>query len=382
MKNNKKNNSMFKQMDTAHLDKELDTKENLDAVFKEMDKLGLPQIDLSLLGIDLEALKESPSKIEEIKDITSKPTLNAYDLFNFEFNSAPRLVEPFFQKHGIAAFVGTSDTGKSTFLRQLALTIALKKEEFIGFKINADHNKAIYVSTEDGHLGVSHSIKKQVLKLIDDPSEIENIKNLEFVFDTDNLLDRLEKMITENPVDLIVIDAFADVFTEEINSNTKVREFLNKYDNLAKKNKCLIVFLHHTGKRTQNNKPTKDSIIGSQGFEAKMRVVMEIRTNSKNPNLKDLWVLKSNFLENEHKKESYVLNFSKDLIFSNTGERGTATATSKSKYKSNPQLVKVIIELHDKGLSYRKIESELKGTGFEASKTAIGEIISKHKSKK
>lgn len=370
---------MFEQMDTAHLDKELDTKENLDAIFKEMDKLGLPQVDLSLLGIDLETLKESPSKIEEIKDITSKPTLNAYDLFSFEFNSAPRLIEPFFQKHGIAALVGTSDTGKSTFLRQLALTIALKKEEFIGFKINATHNKAIYVSTEDGHLGVSHSIKKQVIKLIDNTSEIENIKNLEFVFDTDNLLERLEEMITKNPVDLIVIDAFADVFTGEINANTQVRNFLNKYDTLAKKNKCLIVFLHHTGKRTQNNKPTKDSIIGSQAFEAKMRVVMEIRNNFKNPNLKDLWILKSNFLENEYKKQPYILDFSKDLIFSNTGHKGSSQINSSS---NNIKLKEKVIFLCEQGMPVRKVEEELKGTEFQISKSSINKIYKQYKENK
>jgi RecA-family ATPase len=81
---------------------------------------------------------------------------------------------------------------------------------------------------------------------------------------------------------------------------------------LAKKHKCLILFLHHTGKRTTQHAPNKDSIIGSQGFEAKMRV-LELRPNFSNDFQKDLWGLKSNFLKSKHKRSSYTLEFSNKI---------------------------------------------------------------------
>jgi KaiC/GvpD/RAD55 family RecA-like ATPase len=371
-------NSIYKQMD--EINKEENSKEDLESIFQEMDSLGLKKVDLSLFGINQNEIEKSPDEIinikKQIKTISNKTTYNALELFNLNIESVPKLVEPFFQKSGLASLVGTSDTGKSTFLRQLSLAIALNKDNFIGFKLKAQHNKVIYVSTEDGAFSVSHSIRKQIKNITDKNDDLDLIKNLTFIFDTDNLYNRLEDMLAESPVDLIVIDAFTDVFTQEINANTQVRKFLNSYDILAKKNDCLIIFLHHTGKRTQNNKPSKDSIIGSQAFEAKMRVVMEIRNNSHNPSLKDLWVLKSNFLENEQKNQSHVLNFSKDLTFSNTGQKDSKNIQSKF---NNKQLLNKVLELNKAGNSFRKIEELLKGTEFEISKTAAHTLVNEHK---
>jgi hypothetical protein len=305
-----------------------------------------------------------------------KESYNAFELFNLNIKEVPKLVEPFFQKVGLASLVGTSDTGKSTFLRQLALSIVLKKETFLEFKLNINHGKVIYVSTEDGVHSVGNSIKKQITQIKDDKADLSLLKNLKFIFNTDKLYLKLTKLMAEESIDLIVIDAFTDVFSKELNSNTQVRNFLNHYDNLAKKNNCLIIFLHHTGKRTQHNSPSKDSILGSQGFEAKMRSVVELKPNKKNTHQKDLWILKSNFLEASEKKKSYILNFSKDMVFSNSSHRGSILTNSKS---NNIQLINKVLELHNNSYSFRRIEETLKGTEFEISKTAANEIVKKHK---
>lgn len=349
-----------------------------DSIFKEMDAIGVPNADLSMFGIDLNTLNKSSNDIKSVKkqisDINDKAVFSALDLFNLNIEKVPKLVDPFFQKTGLASLVGTSDTGKSTFLRQLTLSIALKKDDFLGFKLKAKHNKAIYVSTEDGPFSVSYSIRKQIKSICDSEDDIDLIQNLKFIFDSENLYKDLEESLSETPVDLIVIDAFTDVFTGEINANTQVRKFLNKYDTLAKKNDCLIVFLHHTGKKTQYNKPSKDSVIGSQAFEAKMRAVIEIRSNLKVKNQKELWVLKANFLENKEKAKSHVLNFDDSLVFSNTGQRGYI-----SENKSNNDKIKnKIIELREKGYAFRKIEDELKDTEFQVSKSVAQKIYKEY----
>lgn len=332
--------------------------------------------------------KEKPNlKIDDIGetknsadtgDIKDTNFINALELYNFETTKILKLLDPFLQTIGLASLVGTSDSGKSTFLRQLSLSIALNLNSFIGFPLKSKHNKVIYVSTEDDATSISYALRLQINQLQKENKldKLEGLQNLNFILDTDNLHKNLTKRLEENPVDLIVIDAFADVFTKEVNANTQVRTFLNEYDKLAKKHKCLILFLHHTGKRTSNIAPTKDSIIGSQGFEAKMRVVLEIRPNNTNDNQKDLWVLKSNFLDSKYKRQSYTLEFSKDLTFSNTGFRGGRQVNAKS---NNTDLTKKIMELHKQGLSYRKIEAKLKFTEFKISKSAIAEIINKNK---
>ena len=321
---------------------------------------------LDFTKFNFNKIENTPSK-KQVKQIDKKSktqiieksNYNALELYNFKTIKVPKLLDPFLQRVGLASLVGTSDSGKSTFLRQLGLSIVLDLKEFIGFPLDSKHKKVIYVSTEDDSISVSYSLRKQI-SLLEKENKFEdlnNLKNLDFIFDTDNLLKNLSKKLEENPVDLIIIDAFTDVFSKEINANTQVRHFLNDYDKLAKKHECLILFLHHTGKRSTQIAPTKDSIIGSQGFEAKMRVVLELRPNFSNDLQKDLWVLKSNFLEAKYKRNSYTLEFSKDLTFSNTGIRGSRQVMAKS---NNTLLVKKIMELKKQGLSSRKIEEQLK----------------------
>ena len=310
-----------------------------------------------------------------------KSMYDAFELYNLEIDDVPKLLDPFFQKVGLASLVGTSDSGKSTFLRQLSLSIVLQKETFIGCKLNCKSNKVIYVSTEDDSNSVSAAIRKQIqfLKEQDENLDFSLLKNLKFIFDTENLLDILALSLQEEPCDLIVIDAFTDAFSKEINANTQVRQFLNEYDKLAKKHNCLIIFLHHIGKNTQKNTPSKDSIIGSQAFEAKMRCVIELRPNSHKENYKDLWVLKANFLDSSFKKKSYVLEMNEDLIFEETGERNSKGQNFK---KDNLAIVDKVIDLKNKGLSVRQIEAELKDTEFKVSKSVASEIIKENNKKK
>lgn len=339
------------------------------ATREEIEAMGDPIVD--------DDIKKSNSKKESKITNSDKLVYNALELYKLKILSVPKLLNPFLQKVGLASLVGTSDSGKSTFLRQLAICIVLDTKKFMGFDLIGKYNKVIYVSTEDDASSISYSIRKQVdfLKLDNEIENLDGLENLEFIFDTDELYENLSKKLTKTPVDLIIIDAFADVFTKEINANTQVRSFLNKYDQLAKKHKCLILFLHHTAKRTSNIAPTKDSIIGSQGFEAKMRVVLEIRPNFKNDKQKDLWVLKSNFLESNHKSHSYTLDFNENLIFSNTGYRASKQVKAKS---NDTELINEILKLHNQGLSSRKIEEELKNSIFQVSKSVVAQIIKKN----
>lgn len=305
---------------------------------------------------------------------------SALDLYNLKIENVPKLLEPYFQKVGLASLVGTSDSGKSTFLRQLCLSIVLRKETFIDGQLYPISNKAIYVSTEDDSNSVGFAIRKQIqyLKSEDDALDLKLLNNLEFIFDTENLLERLKQSLEKEHRDLIVIDAFTDVFAKEINANTQVRQFLNEYDKLAKKYRCLILFLHHIGKNTQKVTPSKDSIIGSQAFEAKMRSVIELRPNKINPELKDLWVLKANFLDNSFKRTSVVLDLNESLIFRNTGKKHSKVQNTK---KDNDIIIGKVFELYNKGLSVRKIEEELRNTKHQVSKSVISEIIIENKAK-
>lgn len=329
----------------------------------------------SILNVENKSQKVKYREISKSKTTKKKNILvNALELYNLEEVDTPKLLDPFLQKVGLASLVGSSDTGKSSFLRQLALSIALGKDDFIGFKLNPNTQNVIYVSTEDDKFSTNSSIKKQLTELADG-SNIEDLKHLDFIFDTENLLKSLELILSEKEVDLIVIDAFTDVFNDEISSNTKVRNFLSQYHNLAIKHNCLVIFLHHNGKRTELSSPSKNNIIGSQAFEAKMRSVLEVR-QSRNGNSRLLTLLKCNFLPSIYKSKSYILNFNENLVFYNTNEEITiGQNTSK---KDNPKIIEEVIKLHKEKLSIRRIEEELKNTPLQVSKSVINIIIKKN----
>ncbi|WP_223032687.1 AAA family ATPase [Hanstruepera marina] len=315
-------------------------------------------------------------KVSNKRKFKFKKCYNALELYNLKTRNVPKLLNPLLLKSGLASLVGTSEAGKSTFLRQLSLSIALKRKDFLGFDLDCEHNKVLYVTTEDDYNSISYAIRKQLKELNQDAEfNIDNLKNLEFIFDSDNLLKTIQSRLENDAYDLIIIDAFTDVFSKEINANTQVRVFLNSYSNLANKHDCLILFLHHIGKRTQTKTPSKDNIIGSQAFEAKMRVVLELRPNIHKPNLIDLWILKSNFLEPKYKQNSYVLELNENLCFKNTNLRNSRYSEAKS---NNPELIEKVLELHKAGLSTRKIESELEGTEFEIGKSTVNSIIKKN----
>lgn len=146
-----------------------------------------------------------------------------------------------------------------------------------------------------------------------------------------------------------------------------------KYHSLATKNECLIIFLHHNNKRSEYAQPSKNNIVGSQGFEAKMRSVIEIRKSK--GNVRHMVLLKCNFLPQKYKEIRHVLEFDeKTLLFSNTNSKIPINSGGKSE---DPDTIKKVLKYRKNGLSIRGIEAKLKGTKYKIGRTAINKIIKK-----
>lgn len=132
----------------------------------------------------------------------------------------------------------------------------------------------------------------------------------------------MDASLTAKPADLIIIDCFSDVYGGDLKDTQKIRAFLNPYQKLSEKHQCMVLFLHHAGKRTENLEPSKNNLLSGQGFEAKMRLVIELRADLLNPQQRHLCIVKGNYLPASFKKESFVLDFDEQsFTFTNTGER-------------------------------------------------------------
>jgi len=304
--------------------------------------------------ITLDGIKDSLDSVQHELN-KSKIVFSATELLNRKVKKLPCLIDPILPKVGVAALAGSSDTGKSSFLRHLASAIVLGKADFLGWKINAEHNKVIYVSTEDDDYATSFQLSKfNMFRQL----ENERFSGLKYIFDTDHILETLSGILEQEKHDLIIIDAFTDLYGKSMNDSNQVRTFLNEYSQLAQKYKCLIVFLHHTGKGTEEKPPSKNNLLGSQGFEAKMRLVIELRTDPLESSIKHLCIVKGNYLPKEMKDESFVLRFEEDMSFTNTSERTPFHNLTPNTSETN-NVINEVKSLHAQGKTQIEIAEAL-----------------------
>lgn len=361
---------------------------------KKVAQTKYEDIDFSITSITEDVLFDEPGfpKQNSKESNFIKDDFSALKLFEFDYEELPKLLDPIFPKVGLASLVGSSDTGKSTFLRQLAISIAFGLDNFVGYKLDTTTKNVIFISTEDDPASTSVSIKKPIKKLLEDKFDKSSLHHLKFIFDVDvtgesdrNLFKLLEKDLSNIGADLIVVDAFTDVFSGDINSSTKVREFLNQFSKIAKKHKCLVLFLHHTGKRTDKYSASKDNVLGSQAFEAKMRVLLELKHYPNDETKRTLTITKGNYISSKIKKYSKVLTFNEEeLLFYDTGEE-VLTDSISNLAKYNPkkkEMTPLIEELYNKKYSVRKIEEELKKQGYSIGKSSVSNYIKEIKNNK
>ena len=331
--------------------------------------------------------KVSQKEVKDTKKINydsfKDDKYSGFALYNFDYTELPKLVDPIFPEVGLVSLVGSSDTGKSTFLRQLALTIALKIDNFVGYPVNAKSPNIIYISTEDDPISTSIGVKKQtegLTKLL--KINLENLNHIKFIFDgddldSDSIENRLENILENTDVQLVIVDAFTDLFAYDINSSTAVRNFFKQFSKLAKKYKCLILFLHHTGKGKDKVSASKDNVLGSQAFEAKMRVLLELRRHPNNENLRTLTITKGNYISSQVKKFTKILSFDEStLLFSSVSDILTEDLSKLSRNIKNSDLVKdLVLNYHKEGKSTREIESLLKEKGHSIGKSTVNNYI-------
>lgn len=60
-------------------------------------------------------------------------------LLNRNVQEIPSLLDPLLPKVGLACLAGSSDTGKSAFLRQFSMCVAAGLPSFLGMKLNVEH---------------------------------------------------------------------------------------------------------------------------------------------------------------------------------------------------------------------------------------------------
>lgn len=241
------------------------------------------------------------------------------------------LMNPIFPQKGTAVLAGKPDTGKSQFARQLCISVTSDVPKFLDFDLTTTHKKALYVATEDDIDSVKFLTDKQFKGLGQQLN-----KNLRFIFaDTLNqkeVIETLKKELIKEPVDLVVIDSFGDVFSSnDSNNNMAMRNTVKDFDRIAKKHNCLILFVHHINKGGYNLSPGQEHIQGGSGLVQKVRLALQLSDGD--GDTRYLSVVKGNYCPKLYKSNSLILNFSeKTFLFKDTRQK---IETSQIGYKND-----------------------------------------------
>ncbi len=233
------------------------------------------------------------------------------EILKYAPESVPMLVDDLLPKIGLAGIIGDSDVGKSTFATQLGLQVANGESHFLNMRLNTEHKRVLFISTEDDVMNMAPRLKKMVTQL-KYKAEDSCGSNFSIVNAAQSLPARIEKKITGKPHDLVIVDAFSDLLIHDGNSNSEVRRILNPYSEVASNHKCLILFVHHI-RKSARSVPDKHDTIGSMGFEAKMRSLLSLQKGSLNNEI-ILKIAKGNYLPPDVKNKQTNLAF-ENLVF-------------------------------------------------------------------
>ena len=300
----------------------------------------------------------SSNELIEIAEVDLEKTIyNALELMAMGDIEQKYLMEPIFPQKGSAVLAGKPDTGKSQFARQLCIQVALGIKEFVGFELNPVHSKSIYIATEDNIDATQFLLNKQVTGLGEKATE-----NIRFMFadtmEQEEILKQLDKALTDDPADLVVVDSFGDIFKgHDSNNNMVMRNTVKLFDKIAKKHKCLILFVHHINKGAYRIAPGQENIQGGSGLTQKVRLAVILSEGV--GNIRYFTVVKGNYCPKKYKQYSLELIFSEEnFLFSNTGnliltsDIGTQPGNLREKAKKNELTVAAQSIISDEPITY------------------------------
>ena len=273
-------------------------------------------------------------------ELLNKEVMKGSELAAFSGMSVPYLWEGLIPQYGISFLTGASDCNKSTFLRQLALSIANGDEDFLDIPLNLRFQKVILVVTEDLAVNVAALMNKQLL-VFPDKAILDNIT---FVFPTSNIIKKLNELLSKEKADCVIVDTWTDTFTGDLNASNSVRASLHPYNDLVRKYSCAILALHHEKKGSEDKNPSKDNMLGSMGIQAYARVVLQMKRENGNSNKRLLTAVKGNYIQDCFKDKSLVLEVDEQtLILTNTTDITTLGAKKSARVYS-PEERRIITE--------------------------------------
>ncbi|WP_430399931.1 AAA family ATPase [Flavobacterium sp.] len=165
--------------------------------------------------------------------------------------------------------VGVAKSGKTTFAENLAISIALGKDEFFGEKLLGQPKKVLFVNLEESGRIKNLRVKKQIKNLTDKENlllgenYLTNPEEFPEFMGSDNDWEKLEDLIKKSDAELIIIDSLSHLLAGKIENSQDCLSFTKKFRKYVMSSNKTVIVIHHNIK--SNNKPLdQESIAGSR----------------------------------------------------------------------------------------------------------------------
>ncbi|PZV79581.1 AAA domain-containing protein [Algoriphagus aquaeductus] len=306
-------------------------------------------------------------------------SFKAGELEKMKYEDLDYIIPGILSSDSLCALVGGSDSGKSLLTLQFAISYVISKD-FIGHTVNGG-KKVLYLSFEDSNGTLAGRFQRLCSKL--SKEEIALVKeNLFFKNQRDNFVLQILDHLKRNPdTGVIIVDTFAEIASgRDINNSGEVRDVLKPLQEICFQNQLAIITIHHIGKAPEKeDKMSKTGIVGSQSFEAAMRVVIQM---NKSKNQFRLGITKGNDIVESKKAPNSTISLTHDLeslwFFKTIAIK--SVSVSKGTKQAKKADWKQIFE-DEKELRYGVILQRLIESGFTETpaETLISKELKEHK---
>lgn len=167
------------------------------------------------------------------------------------FDPVEPVVEGLFNRSELALISATAKTGKTWFALHLAMSVT-KGMPFLG-RFPTKKGRVLYIQTEVGPSSFRERISRieTVYGPISEPREEYPIISTERIkLDTPLGLENLAHSVTEIQPSLVILDSLYTLHNKDESLAKDMAPLLTEVREIAKKNNCVILIVHHQGKRS------------------------------------------------------------------------------------------------------------------------------------
>ncbi|MBI3258525.1 MAG: AAA family ATPase [Ignavibacteriae bacterium] len=226
-------------------------------------------------------MNQTPRLGDTLREILAQTPSQAQSKTLLQLLSEPDIKVPFlwgeiFPKGEFLGIVGKSGVNKSTFCRQLCLSIASRQTAFLNDELTPTYGKAMYCFSEENENWIRRYLRKNCNGIEYNMRDLENMTVVNMQnFDTgEEMLTFFREELSRQKFDLIVIDSYSDFivkFNAKLNDNDSIRVLKSQIEFL-KDGGCSILFNHHTSDKAS----ALGTFLGANAFKQIVRSQLEI----------------------------------------------------------------------------------------------------------